>query len=163
MNRAGKCKIDGEAMRAVDFYMSLIYNKIVIMQKQNFTLEVNMKLHKPIVILGILALVLAGCASTGGSVAAPIGNATGTASATAAGFGGDIIVTITMADGYITDVQVVGDAETPTVGGVAITRAPGIIKKNNSGLLDAISGATITSGAISTAVQEAIDKIAAGN
>jgi fumarate reductase flavoprotein subunit len=122
-----------------------------------------MKLHTSIVIFGILALVLAGCASTGGSAAAPIGNASGTASATTAGFGGDIIVTITMEGGYITDVQIAGDSETPTVGGVALTRAPGIIKKNNSGVLDAISGATITSGAISTAAQEAIDKIVAGN
>jgi fumarate reductase flavoprotein subunit len=128
-----------------------------------FTLEVNMNPHKSIIMFGILALVLAGCASTGGSVAAPIGNATGTASATTAGFGGDITVTITMADGYITDVQIVGDAETPTVGSVAITRAPRIIKKNNSGLLDVISGASITSAAISTAAQEAIDKIVAGN
>jgi fumarate reductase flavoprotein subunit len=126
-----------------------------------------MKPHKLIVIPGILAFVLAGfagCASTGGgSAAAPIGNATGTASAVAAGFGGDITVTITMADGYITDVQIDGDSETPTVGGVAIARAPGIIKKNNSGVMDAISGATVTTGGISAAAQEAINKITAGN
>jgi fumarate reductase flavoprotein subunit len=125
-----------------------------------------MKPHKSIVVV-ILALVLAGftgCASTGGgSAAAPLGNATGTASAVAPGFGGDITVTITMDHGYITDVQVIGDSETPTVGGVAVTRAPGIIKTNNSGVLDAISGATITSGGISAAAQEAIDKIIAGN
>jgi fumarate reductase flavoprotein subunit len=125
-----------------------------------------MKPHKSIVVVS-LALVLAGfvgCASTGGGpVAAPIGNATGTASAVAAGFGGDITVTITIAKGYITDVQIVGDDETPTVGGVAVARAPGIIKKNNSGVLDAISGATITSGGISAAAQEAISKITAGN
>jgi fumarate reductase flavoprotein subunit len=88
---------------------------------------------------------------------------TGTATATTTGFGGEIIVTITMADGYITDEAVVGDAETPSVGSVAVVRAPGLIKRNNSGVLDAISGATITTGAISTAAQEAIDKIVAGN
>jgi fumarate reductase flavoprotein subunit len=127
-------------------------------------MEVIMKLYTSIVILGILALVLAGCASTGGSVvSAPAGNAAGTASATAPGFGGDVTVTITMADGRITDVQVTGDDETPTVGGVALTRAPSLIKKNNSGQFDAISGATITSNAISAAAQEAIDKITAGN
>jgi fumarate reductase flavoprotein subunit len=127
-------------------------------------MEVIMKLYTSIVILGILALVLAGCASTGGAVAsAPANNASGTASATAAGFGGDITVTITMADGRITDVQVTGDGETPTVGGVALTRAPRVIKKNNSGQFDAISGATITSNAISAAAQEAIDKITADN
>jgi fumarate reductase flavoprotein subunit len=127
-----------------------------------------MKLCKSISVLGILAIVLAGlagCASTGGSssAAAPIGNATGTASATMLGFGGDITVTITMADGYITDVQVVGNDETPEVGSVAVTRAPQLIKKNNSGVLDAISGASITTAAISAAAQEAIDQIVAGS
>jgi fumarate reductase flavoprotein subunit len=131
-------------------------------------MEVIMKLYKSIIVFGILALVLAGvagCASTGGSTAAvpPIGNATGTASATAFGFVGDITVTITMVDGYITEVEVIGNDETPSVGSVAVARAPGLIKKNNSGVLDAISGATITSSAISTAAQEAIDKIAAGS
>jgi fumarate reductase flavoprotein subunit len=68
-----------------------------------------------------------------------------------------------MADGYITDVLVAGDAETPSVGSVAVTRAPRIIQRNNSGVFDAISGASITSEAISIAAQEAINKIAAGN
>ncbi|MDR0761360.1 MAG: FMN-binding protein [Treponema sp.] len=125
-----------------------------------------MKPHKSIIMFGILAFVLAGlagCASTGGSAAVPIGNASGTASATALGFVGDITVTITMVDGSITDVQVVGNDETPSVGSVAVTRAPRLIKKNNSGVLDAISGASITSAAISTAAQEAINKIVAGN
>jgi fumarate reductase flavoprotein subunit len=127
-----------------------------------------MKLCKSISVLGILSIVLAGlagCASTGGgssSAVAPIGNATGTASATTPGFGGDLTVTITMADGYITDVQVVGNDETPEVGSVAVARAPQLIKKNNSGVLDAISGASITTAAISAAAQEAIDKIVAG-
>jgi fumarate reductase flavoprotein subunit len=127
-----------------------------------------MKHCKPIFVFGILALVLAGligCASTGGggSSVAPIGNATGTASATALGFVGDITVTITMANGYITDVQILDNGETPSVGSVAVARAPKLIKENNSGELEAISGATITTAGISTAAQEAINKIVAGN
>jgi fumarate reductase flavoprotein subunit len=78
------------------------------------------------------------------------------------GFVGDITVTITMVDGYITDVQVVGE-ETPSVGDVAVTKAPRLIKKNNSGVLDAISGASITTAGISAAAQEAINKIVAGS
>jgi fumarate reductase flavoprotein subunit len=117
---------------------------------------------RTVLVLLALALVLAGCATGGGS-AAPIGNATGTAEATAAGFGGDVTVAVTMADGFITDVKVTGDRETPTVGGVALTRAPGIIKKNNSAAIDTISGATVTTSAISTAAQAAIDKIVSGN
>jgi fumarate reductase flavoprotein subunit len=127
-------------------------------------MEVIMKSCKSIFVFGILALVLAGlagCASTGSSVV-PIGNASGTASATAAGFVGDITVTITMVDGYITDAQVVGD-ETPSVGSVAVARAPTLIKKNNTGVLDAISGASISTAAISAAAQEALNKIVAGS
>ena len=104
--------------------------------------------------------VLVGCASTGS--AAPIGNATGTATGTAQGFGGEILVTITMANGFITDVVVVGDKETPSVGSIAIIRAPKMIKKNNSADLDSISGATVTANGISQAAQAAIDKIVAG-
>jgi fumarate reductase flavoprotein subunit len=115
------------------------------------------------VLAALVAVMCFSCASSGGGGAAPIGNATGSASGTAPGFGGDITVTVTMADGFITDVQVVGDAETPTIGGVALTRAPGIIKKYNSAQIDTISGATVTSGGISAAAQAAIDKIVAGN
>jgi fumarate reductase flavoprotein subunit len=123
-----------------------------------------MNIRKSIVVFAIAALVaaLAACASSGGSAVKLIGNATGTASATAPGFGGDVTVTVTLADGRITDVVVVGAAETPTVGGVAITRAPGIIKKYNSTDIDTISGATVTTGAIKTAAQSAIDAVVAG-
>ena len=105
---------------------------------------------------------LSACASGGGGGGAPIGNATGTASATAPGFGGDVTVTLTLANGIITEVTVAGDAETPTVGGVAITKAPGLIKKYNSADIDAISGATITSSAIKAAGQAAIQKVVVG-
>jgi fumarate reductase flavoprotein subunit len=67
-----------------------------------------------------------------------------------------------MAGGYITDVTINAPAETPTVGGIAVARAPGIIIKNNSADIDALSGATVTTQAISTAAQAAIDKILAG-
>jgi fumarate reductase flavoprotein subunit len=113
---------------------------------------------RTVVVFAALLAVLAGCASTPQAV--PIGNATGSAEATAPGFGGDITVSITMADGFITDVKIVGDMETPTIGGLAITRAPGIIKRNNSAAIDSISGASVTTSAISAAAQAAIDKIA---
>ncbi|AEF82618.1 FMN-binding protein [Leadbettera azotonutricia] len=123
-----------------------------------------MKVRNLVIVFAIAALLagLAACASTGGAVT-PIGNATGTASATAPGFGGDVSVTVTLAAGIITDVVVVGAAETPTVGGIAVTRAPGIIKKYNSAAIDTISGATVTTSAISAAAQSAIDKVVAGN
>ena len=111
----------------------------------------------------LIAIALIGCASgasSGGAV--PIGDATGKATGTAQGFGGEIKVTITMDKGFITDVVVVGDAETPSLGSIAIVRAPGMIKSRNSADLDAISNATITTLGISEAAQAAIDKIVAG-
>jgi fumarate reductase flavoprotein subunit len=112
------------------------------------------------VMCALLLGVVLGCAS---AQVAPIGNATGTATATAAGFGGDVTVTITMANGFITDVVAKGDAESSTVGGPALLRLPNSIKKYNTAKVDSISGATITSMAVSAAAQEAIDKIVAGN
>ena len=107
-----------------------------------------------------VALLFAACAS---APVVPIGNATGSATASAPGFGGDVTVTITMADGYITDAVCTGDGESPTIGGPALLRAPNMLKKYNSAQLDTISGATITTLAISEAAQTAINKIVAGN
>jgi fumarate reductase flavoprotein subunit len=94
--------------------------------------------------------------------ASAIGSASGTAEGTGSGFGGAVTVTVTMADGWITEVRVTGPGETPTIGGIAITRAPDLIKKGNSARFNAVSGATITSNGIMAGAQEAIDKIVAG-
>jgi len=108
----------------------------------------------------LIAVVLIGCASGASAKGpAPLGNASGTGTGTAQGFGGEIKVTITMDKGIITNVVVVGDAETPSIGSIAVTRAPGIIQRNNSADFDAISGSTITCMGISEAAQAAIDKI----
>ena len=111
--------------------------------------------------LAFLTVVLffAACAS---APVAPIGNATGNATASAQGFGGEVTVTVTMADGFITDVICKGDGESPTIGGPALLKAPNMIKKYNSAQLDTISGATITTMAISEACQAAINQITAG-
>jgi hypothetical protein len=66
-----------------------------------------------------------------------------------------------MENGYITDVKIDAPGETPSIGGVAVARAPGIIKQNNSADIEALSGASVTTKAISTASQAAIDKILA--
>lgn len=113
-------------------------------------------------IVCVLLGVLAACATSGGAAAAPMGSAAGTATAAAPGFGGDITVSVTMAGGYITDVSIDAPGETPSVGGIAVARAPGIIIKNNSADIEALSGATVTTQAISTAAKAAIDKILAG-
>ena len=109
-----------------------------------------------LVISALLALAVFACAS---APAAPIGNKTGTATGTAQGFGGEVTVTITMADGMITDVVCKGDAESPTIGGPVLARAPAMIMRYNSPQIDAVSGATVTSMAVAEAAQNAINQI----
>ena len=78
---------------------------------------------------------------------------------TAKGFGGDVTVTVNFdKDGKLTSVEAAGDEETPTIGGQAIQELPAKIVDAGSTDVDGVAGATITSTAIKTAVQEAIDE-----
>ena len=81
----------------------------------------------------------------------------GTYEATAKGFGGDVTVTITVDADKITDVTIKGDAETPALGGVAITTLPDEILKAQTPNVDILSGATVTSNAIIKAATEALE------
>jgi len=75
---------------------------------------------------------------------------------TAKGFGGDVTVTVTLKDGVITDVKAEGPNETEGIGSKAIEELPTLIVKANSADIDGISGATMTSNAIKTAVKAAL-------
>ncbi len=75
---------------------------------------------------------------------------------TAKGFGGDVTVTVTLKDGKITDVKAEGPNETEGIGSKAIEELPALIVKANSSDIDSISGATMTSNAIKTAVRAAL-------
>ena len=77
--------------------------------------------------------------------------------ATEKGFAGDVTVTLTIEDGVLTDVSVVGEAETPEVGGSAIELMPGRMVAANSVDVDGVSGATFTSTAILTAAKAALE------
>ena len=81
--------------------------------------------------------------------------------AEAQGFGGTVKVTVTVTENEITDVAITGDAETPALGGVAVeTMGPAILKAQTPNV-DGLSGATVTSTAIITAVTEALTKAGA--
>ncbi|MBR2835529.1 MAG: FAD-binding protein [Coriobacteriales bacterium] len=111
---------------------------------------------------GSAASVLAACGLAGVSaisVAEEASGASGTATATIPGFGGDVSVTITLTNGVITDCVAVGDFETPERGGRAIASMPGAIIETGTLNIDGVSGASVTSQAILTAGQMAIDKI----
>ena len=80
----------------------------------------------------------------------------GTYEAEAQGFGGPVKVTVTVTDSEITEVAIVGDAETPTLGGVAVETLGGLIVEKQSLNVDLVSGATVTSKAIISAAIEAL-------
>ena len=77
--------------------------------------------------------------------------------AEAAGKNGPIVVEVTTDGKNITDVKVLQSSETRGVGSVAVDWLPARIVEANSVDVDAVTGATITSDAIKTAVQTALD------
>ena len=79
-----------------------------------------------------------------------------TYSASAAGFGGEVTVTITVTDGVLTDVQAQGAAETDGVGSRAIEQLPAAILSAGRPDVDGVSGATVSSTAVRSAARAAI-------
>lgn len=79
-----------------------------------------------------------------------------TSAATAAGFGGDVTVMLTIEDGALIAVDIVGDSETPDVGSRAVEQLGAIMIAKNSVEIDTLSGATVTSNAILAAAAEAL-------
>jgi len=79
-----------------------------------------------------------------------------TYTATAKGFGGDVTVTLTIDGTTLTNVEIVGDKETPEVGGRAVAQLGAVMVAANSVAVDGLSGATYTSTAILTAAADAL-------
>ena len=75
---------------------------------------------------------------------------------TAKGFGGDVTVTLTLADGKITGCTAEGKDETEGVGSTAIDQLPGAIAESGSIAVDGVAGATVTSNAIKEAAAAAL-------
>ncbi len=99
----------------------------------------------------LLALLLAFCLLLSSTAFADAN--TGTATAT--GFGGDITVTVKVDDGKLIDVTVIGDKETPSVGGLAVKALPEAMMKAGTVEVDGYSGATFSSQAILSAAKKA--------
>lgn len=75
---------------------------------------------------------------------------------TTKGFGGDIKATVKFDENKITEVAIVGENETEGIGSRAVESLPNEILEKQSADVDAVSGATISSKAILTAVQDCI-------
>ena len=100
-----------------------------------------------LMLAAVLALGVVGCSSPA---------KTTTITKTAKGFGGDVTVTVTLEGDKITDVKAEGANETTGIGSNAIEQLPAKIVEANSADIDGISGATVTSDAIKTAVKAAL-------
>ena len=82
-----------------------------------------------------------------------------TGTGTAQGFGGDVTVTMTLADGEITIVEIVGDAETQGIGSKVVEEWPQAFVEAN-GIVDTYTGATfafVTRGAVIEAARQALE------
>ena len=87
----------------------------------------------------------------------------GTYTASSKGIGGDVPVTVTIKDGKISDVTVGDNSETQGIGSKAIEQLPAkIVEANGTDGVDAVSGASVTSKAIFTAVEDCLTQAGAG-
>jgi uncharacterized protein with FMN-binding domain len=82
----------------------------------------------------------------------------GTYTGKAKGFGGELIVDVTITGGKISDVAVRPHQETPFVAGPAIEQLTAGIVQAQSANVQAVSGATITSKALVAATEQALQK-----
>ena len=106
-------------------------------------------------ILMLSLVFMLGC-SSGSNGAEEAKGVSGTFTGEAQGMGGPVRVTITLEDGVLTDVQAVGDDETPGIGTPVLETLPQEILNNQSLEVEAISGATITSDAVIEATKAAL-------
>ena len=81
----------------------------------------------------------------------------GTYEATAQGFGGDIVVSVTVSENEITAVDITGDKETPTLGGIAVAELGEKMVAAQTPNVDGVGGASVSSGAIIAAATEALE------
>lgn len=82
------------------------------------------------------------------------------------GYGGDVVISLTVKDEQIRSLTVQGDSETPAIGQKAITQYNETVFEELSDAyidevsthLDAVSGATITSQAVAAGFQEVVEQ-----
>ena len=79
------------------------------------------------------------------------------------GIGGKVPVTVTVKDGKIAEVTVGDNSETQGIGSKAIEQLPAkIVEANGTEGIDGVSGATVTSKAIFTAVDDCLEQAKSG-
>ncbi len=85
----------------------------------------------------------------------------GTYTATAHGMDGDVTVAVTVDESAITNIEIVDENETDSVGDKALGIVADEITENQSLAVDSVAGATISSAAMKTAVADALGQAGA--
>ena len=98
-----------------------------------------------------------GASGTAAAAEEPVDVATATAKAP--GIGGDVVVEVKADAATIYEVNILEQNETPGIGSVAAEKLPAAMVAGNTVDVDAITGATVTSTAIKTAVTEALTSL----
>lgn len=110
-------------------------------------------------IIAALALTMAmALTACGGS---KVSYTDGTYTGTGTGIGGEVKVEVTVADSKISKVEVLEHSETEGISDPAIKDVPAAIISKQSADVDSVSGATVTSEAIKTAVKAALTEATA--
>ena len=89
-------------------------------------------------------------------LAVPFAALADTVTGEAQGFGGAVTVTLTVEDGDITAAEIVGDGETPGVGGAALEPLAEQLIAADSADIEGVTGATFTSTAVREAAAAAL-------
>lgn len=110
-----------------------------------------------LILSATLLFPLAGCNSSSSKDSAGV-YTPGSYTASAKGFGGDVTVTVTVDANSVTDVEITGSDETPTVGGAALEELTKQVKEAGSSEIDGVSGATLTSNAVKEATESALEE-----
>ena len=85
----------------------------------------------------------------------------GTYTSSAQGCLSEVSVTVTITGGKVTDVSIDASGETPSLGGAAAeTLAPQLAEAGSTAGVDAISGSTMTSDAVFTAMDDCLAQAA---
>ena len=85
----------------------------------------------------------------------------GTYKGASKGFGGDVTVTVQVSENAIESIDIEGDHETENIGSFAVSMLGDRILAAQSPNIDALTGATVTSGAILRAVRQAFTEAGA--
>ena len=85
----------------------------------------------------------------------------GTYTSSAQGCLSEVSVTVTITGGKVTDVSIDASGETPSLGGTAAeTLAPQLAETGSTAGVDAVSGSTMTSDAVFTAMDDCLAQAA---